>query len=69
MTRDRDLGIESPSYHLAEARREAQEYGQERRRAIRREARKYQLAKDEQDRYANNSCQSTIPRNTSPKAD
>ncbi|KAF7970400.1 hypothetical protein HWV62_24197 [Athelia sp. TMB] len=61
MTRDRDHGLESPAYHLAEARREAQEHGQERRRAIRREARKYQLAKDEQERYANNSCQSVVP--------
>ncbi|KAF7966303.1 hypothetical protein HWV62_39197 [Athelia sp. TMB] len=61
MTRDRGLGPESPAYHLAEARREAQEHGQERRRAIRREARKYQLAKDEQERYASNSCQSVVP--------
>ncbi|KZP30116.1 hypothetical protein FIBSPDRAFT_1038463 [Athelia psychrophila] len=68
MTRDRDLGLESPAYHLAEARREAQEHGQERRSAIRREARKYQILKEEQERYKDNSCQSG-PRSPLPTVD
>lgn len=71
-TRDRDVGIESPSYHLAEARREAQEYGQERRRAIKREARKYQIMKEEEERYKGNrghSCLGDIPRSTELETD
>lgn len=67
MTRDRETGIESPAYYLAEARKEAQEYGQERRRAIRREARKYQIMKEEQERYKTNSCQSGISRSPLPE--
>jgi len=47
----------SASLNLAEARREAQIYGQERRKEILRQARKYELAKEEE-RHRN---QSMIP--------
>ena len=49
---------QSASFNLAEARREAQIYGQERRKEILRQARQYELAREEEGRHRN---QSMIP--------
>ena len=56
MTSRREAEHQSASSNLAEARKEAQLFGQERRRAIRKQARKYELARQEEEQFNNHSC-------------
>lgn len=51
----------SAALNLASAREEAKMFGQERRREIRKQARKYELAREEEEMNRRNSCLSVGP--------